>query len=393
MGDHSTGLVCGRPQTTASKCAALGSLKILDLNLKKQKTRHIILVVLAGHIVFFALQIPRWFFNTGTPAGWDWWFPVRIAWATGAELLLTPLILLAGYYLRVHRQKLWRNLGLHLLLATILGLIDHFVFHCGLVALDLGHTEIYRANILNGNTIFYGLPLQIVRYAMIVATQQAYLYFQESQERAALLRESEMQILKMQLEPHFFFNTLNAISALTHRAPEEASRLIAQLGDMLRISLQKDKAPEVPLKEEMEFLEAFLHIHKTLMGRRLKIEWRIDPETLDASVPNMLLQPIVENAIKHGIAPLEAGGTVIISSFRQNEDLILEVRDDGCGLTANGPTSGRVGLSNTRARLANLYNGSHEISVMAGTGSGAIVRIRIPFRERRLGARDEDPYC
>lgn len=333
--------------------------------------------------MFFAIQIPRAYIPAGrhSPVDfWDWMGVARMGLGTSIEALITPFILLAGYRLRIHREKLLRNLGLHFLLAIVGGLIYHFLWHLGLIGFGLGPADLYYGNILRGLYILNTLPPSIARYAVIIAIQQAYLYFQESQERAVLLRESELQMLKMQLQPHFFFNTLNAISALTHRAPEQATRLIARLGDMLRISLQKDKAQEVTLKEEMEFLETFLHIHKALMGERLQVEWKIAAETLDAMVPNMLLQPIVENAIEHGLAPLESGGTVSISARRQGEELILEVGDNGKGFTDSRAASSGIGLSNTRARLANLYNESHEISVLGTPGGGATVRIRMPFR-------------
>ncbi len=344
--------------------------------------------------MFFAIQIPRAYVPAGRHGPvefWDWMGLARMGLGSVIETLITPLILLAGYHFRFHRERIFRSLGLHFLFAIVTGLIYHFAWHMGLIGFHLGPSDLYYGNILRGLFIVNTLPPAIARYAVIIAIQQAYLYFRESQERAVLLRESELQMLKMQLQPHFFFNTLNAISALTHRAPEEAGRLIARLGDMLRISLQKDKAQEVVLREELEFVETFLHIHKTLMGSRLQVEWKIEPETLDALVPNMLLQPIVENAIQHGVAPLESGGTVAISSKRQDEDLILEVHDSGQGFKIGGEaTAGGVGLSNTRARLANLYNELHEISLRETPGGGAAIRIRIPFRELPLGNRGED---
>jgi sensor histidine kinase YesM len=187
----------------------------------------------------------------------------------------------------------------------------------------------------------------------------------------------------MQLHPHFFFNTLNAISALMYRSPKEADRMITQLGDLFRVSLRKDKAQEIPLKEELEFLKAFLQIHQTLMGKRLQVEWEVETETLDALVPNLLLQPLAENAIQHGIAPLETGGRIEIRAARQNGSLILQVRDDGHGLDSQNESkkSGGIGLSNTRARLKNLYNGAHKFSIDEPSGGGVAVKIEIPFRE------------
>ena len=360
----------------------------MNLNLGKWQTWQLVLVILAGHFLFFAIQIPRAYVLAGrhSPVDfWDWMGIARMGLSSSIEALLTPLILFAGYHLRIHREKLLRNLTLHFLLAIVAGLIYHFLWHLGLIGFALGPADLYYGNILRPLFIINTMPPSIGRYAVIIAIQQAYLYFQESQERAMLLRESELQMLRMQLQPHFFFNTLNAISALTHRAPEQANQLIARLGDMLRISLQKDKAQMVTLKEEVEFVETFLQIHKTLMGERLRVEMEIDPETRDALVPNMLLQPIVENAVEHGLAPLEAGGTVSISVRRQDEDLILEVSDNGQGFTASRAESGGIGLSNTRARLANLYNGSHQISVLRTPGGGATVRIRLPFRELSFG--------
>lgn len=220
-------------------------------------------------------------------------------------------------------------------------------------------------------------------YTGSLAAHQAVFYSRRFRERESQLQQAELQILKMQLQPHFFFNTLNAISALTFRSPKEANRLITQLGDMFRNALRKDKAQQIPLKEELEFLQSFLQIHKTLMGKRLQIEWQIEPLTLDALVPNLILQPLAENAIQHGIAPQEAGGQITISAARQNENLLLQVRDNGQGIAlANGNNNVGIGLSNTRARLASLYNDAHKFSVEESIGGGVGVKIEIPFRER-----------
>jgi two-component system LytT family sensor kinase len=354
-----------------------------------------------GHFFLFAIEVPRAYVPLGEDGAsvWDWGLVIVAGWRTSIEALITPFILLAGYRFRLHRQKLLRNLGLHFLLACVAGAVYHLSFHLTqMVAFQRGligfgapfDVDVYYANIFRWLFFVMGLPPMIVRYAAIIAIQQAYLYFKESQARANLLRESELQVLKMQLHPHFFFNTLNAISALAYRAPDEATRLIARLGDMFRISLQKDKAQEIRLKEEIEFLEAFLHIHKTLMGRRLRVEWEIAPETLDALVPNMLLQPIVENAITHGLAPLESGGTVSIVARREAAGLVVEVRDNGRGFGNMRAATEGIGLSNTRARLANLYGEHHEIWLSESPDGGAAVRIILPFREHLRGRGDED---
>lgn len=221
-------------------------------------------------------------------------------------------------------------------------------------------------------------------YTGSLAAHQAVFYSNKFRERESQLQQAELQILKMQLHPHFFFNTLNAVSALTFRSPKEANRLITQLGDLFRIALKKDKLQEIPLKEELEFLQSFFRIHKTLMGKRLQVEWRIEPETLDALVPNLILQPLAENAIQHGIAPLEEGGRITIRAARRNGKLLLEVIDDGQGLlSTNERNNGNgIGLSNTRARLANLYDKAHEFSIEEPHEGGVTVKMEIPFREQ-----------
>jgi LytS/YehU family sensor histidine kinase len=221
-----------------------------------------------------------------------------------------------------------------------------------------------------------------VTYPTVIGIQQAYLYFRESQERAFRLQQAELQVLKMQLHPHFFFNTLNALSALIYTSPKDADRMITQLSDLFRISLKKDKAHEISLKEELEFLKAYLQIHQTLMGKRLDVQWKIQPETLDALVPNLILQPLVENSIQHGIAPMEAGGQIEILAERSNGSLLLEVRDNGLGLIA-GKTKNNsgVGIANTRARLENLYNSLHRFEINPLPEGGTVVSLEVPFHQ------------
>jgi LytS/YehU family sensor histidine kinase len=206
----------------------------------------------------------------------------------------------------------------------------------------------------------------------------------------------------MQLNPHFLFNTLNAIAELIHRNPETADEMVTQLSDMLRTTLEQTGVGEVTLKQELDFLERYLAIERTRMGSRLQIEMHIAPETLDARVPNMLLQPLVENAVKHGIAPTAAGGRITIEASRDNGSLCLNVLDTGRGLPVgwyenNGNGKGvslvsrkktGVGLANTRARLAHLYGEQGSFDLRSASPHGVAVRIRIPFRESNL---DHDP--
>jgi LytS/YehU family sensor histidine kinase len=251
-----------------------------------------------------------------------------------------------------------------------------------MLAFNLASFESIKVSVSNFATLFAFIYASLLRYSATIGIQQAYLYFRESQERAFHLKQAELEMLKMQLHPHFFFNTLNAISALMYRSPKEADRMITRLGDLFRLALRKDKTQEVPLKEELEFLQAFLQIHQTLMGKRLQIEWNVEPQTLDALVPNLILQPLAENAIQHGVAQIEDGGQIKINASRQDGKLLLQIYNDGFGFASkNGNNKGSIGLINTRARLENLYYEAHKFSIEESASGGVTVQIEVPFRE------------
>ncbi len=296
--------------------------------------------------------------------------------------LMIPFILWLGIRLPLRQPHFWRNSFFHLLLSILSGIVQHYVYLFGLLAVNILTIEAFRLNLFNLTLLSIFIYTLIARYTAVIGIQQAYLYFRESQERAFRLQEAELQMLKMQLHPHFFFNTLNAISALIYRSPVEADRMITQLGDLFRVSLRKDKAREIRFSEELEFLKTFLQIHRTLMGKRLQIEYKIEPDTLAALVPNLILQPLAENAIQHGIEHLEEGGRITFCAAKKNETLYLEVRDNGIGLfSPNGNNNGGIGLSNTRARLENLYPNAHKFSIEEQKGGGVSVKIEIPFRD------------
>jgi two-component system, LytTR family, sensor kinase len=189
-------------------------------------------------------------------------------------------------------------------------------------------------------------------------------------------------VLKMQLHPHFLFNTLNAISELIHRDPESADRMLTDLSDLLRLSFENLEVQEIPLKQELEFLEKYVEIEQMRFHDRLSVNMNIEAEALDASVPNMILQPLVENAIKHGIAPRSSGGRVDINAVRSNGHLQIEVTDDGLGVPfgdlENLPEG--VGLSNTRRRLRHLYGDRHKFELTKLERGGVGVSLEIPFK-------------
>ncbi len=203
-----------------------------------------------------------------------------------------------------------------------------------------------------------------------------------NQERLqARLARAELQLLKMQLQPHFLFNTLNTIYNLAPRNSQKAQQMIARLSELLRLSLDHVSNQTVTLQRELEFLNSYLEIEKTRFEERLMLVWDVDPETLDAEVPNMILQPLVENSLRHGIGKKAAGGSIKISARKSQSRLVIFITDDGKGFDSTKATASRgIGLSNTRARLTQLYGSDFYFELVPGNGEGARVIIDIPFR-------------
>lgn len=226
-------------------------------------------------------------------------------------------------------------------------------------------------------------------YWVIVGAWQAYQYYcrylSSELHRERLERqfsEARLNALRMQLDPHFLFNALNTISSQVERDPRLARRMIEHLGDLLRLSLESRDKQEVPLAEEMEFLEHYLAIQQIRFGDHLKIEIGVAPEVKLASVPCLFLQPLVENAIRHGISRRSSGGTVVISAERVENRLEIRVLDDGVGVPAewNLETSAGVGLAVTRQRIAGLHpNGASRFVVRNRGCGGTEVEITLPF--------------
>ena len=209
----------------------------------------------------------------------------------------------------------------------------------------------------------------------------------------ARLAEAQLDVLRMQLHPHFLFNTLNTVSALMHRDVQAADRMLALLGDLLRDSFEKIGAQEVSLKQELGFLEKYLEIEKTRFQDRLSVETDVDPETLDAEIPNLMLQPLVENAIRHGIARRREAGHIRLAAWRDGDRLELRVQDNGPGLSSEGEILGGtgVGLSNTKARLSQLYGPGHRFELLAPEAGGLEVVLSIPFKLRATPTRVVQP--
>jgi signal transduction histidine kinase len=293
---------------------------------------------------------------------------------------LTPLVLWLGRRLPFERHTL-RNLVAHLLLCGPVALLHIWLFQNVNFLMGAWSSPSPRQPPLWALLVGLGAT-NIMVYWAIVAVSQAINYFRKYQEREFRLSQAELQALRTQLHPHFLFNTLNAIAELVHSDPVVADRSILRLSELLRFSLASEKTQEVTLKEEIEFLEKYVEIHKTLMRDRLNVRLSIDPETLDAAVPNMLLQPLVENAIKHGISPRSTGGNIEIHARRLDGKLYVEIADDGMGMPEQeADVQDGLGLINTRERLKLLYNDAHTFNLSSFPGRGVTIRISLPFRE------------
>jgi two-component sensor histidine kinase len=241
----------------------------------------------------------------------------------------------------------------------------------------------------HGPPIWARVSFNVPIYVTLLSLSHTFIYFRRSQQRErrtieleSQLDRSRLQALRMQLQPHFLFNTLNAISTLVRADPGKAQEMIGSLGQMLRLSLDSGSAVEVRLEEELKFLNSYLEIAQIRFGDRLQIKRNIPPlEVLNAYVPTFILQPLVENALKHGIEPRASTGTLEILLQRSEDRLLLSVSDTGVGLAdATGlATSNGIGLSNTKARLQNLYPGQFHFSVRNRPEGGCIAAVEIPF--------------
>jgi two-component system, LytTR family, sensor kinase len=199
------------------------------------------------------------------------------------------------------------------------------------------------------------------------------------------LARTELQILRSQLDPHFLFNALHVISELVHVDPSRADRMVTRLGDLLRMSAALARSSDVALRKELEFVNAYLEIQEARFGGRLRVRRTVDAATLDAAVPSLIVQPLVENAIRHGTSRRASGGQIEIVASRVGGSLVIEVLDDGPGLPADQMPDEGIGIGHTRARLAQLYGNDGSLELEPRPGGGTTARIRLPFA--RVGAR------
>jgi signal transduction histidine kinase len=234
-----------------------------------------------------------------------------------------------------------------------------------------------------GQILIVSARSNILLYILILGAAHALHFARRAQERElhaerleAQITEAKLSALRSQLHPHFLFNALGAIAELMHRDVDTADRMIVRLSRLLRLALDEANTKEVTLAHELGCLEPYLELEKLRLGDRLSVTMDIEPAAREALMPGMMLQPLVENAIRHGIAPRTAPGTVAIRARRDGEALLLEVEDDGAGLAVDAANG--VGLSNTRARLRELYGSLSTLELDGGPGRGTRVRVSVP---------------
>jgi signal transduction histidine kinase len=309
----------------------------------------------------------------------DWW-----SWG-----LLLPGIIALDRSLPFSSRQLARRVIAQLVLAPIVSIGYRYVLAFMQAAIHLEPwSSLLGKGVLIGAT--RGIFWSMLEYCVIVGAWETYQY--QRQYLSAELQmerlertssEAHLNALRMQLDPHFLFNALNTISAQVEREPKLARKMIEHLGDLLRLSLQSHGKQEIPLSEELSFLDHYLAIQEIRFGDKLRFEMKISPEVEQALVPSLLIQPIVENAIRHGISKRARGGFIQLTAECLNNRLLLRVLDDGVGLPPNWTLESQtgLGLSLTRERIAVLHPGdASRFDVLRRSGGGTEVVISFPIR-------------
>ena len=227
----------------------------------------------------------------------------------------------------------------------------------------------------------FGFYVVLIIALLITIAVHALFYYRAQATLKAQLAEAQLRALKMQLHPHFLFNTLHSISSLVVDDPRKANAMIARLGDFLRLTLEQTDQQLVSLQEEMAFVRCYLEIEQVRFGDRLTVHYEIEADTVSAAVPHLILQPIVENAIQHAIAPEMDPGQITIAARQVNNLLRLEVRDTGLGMRAGTPSSSGhgMGIRNVRSRLERLYGADYTFEMVNGPRAGVAVIIEFPL--------------
>ncbi len=308
-------------------------------------------------------------------------------------IFLTPLIVWVSSVYTLERSTWKRSLWVHLgVCAASLGVVGTFAY-LSPPAPPLSRPDPAELNRLDREpretafVVLRRITYQLPIFWGLVGVAHALRFYEHSKARErheveleSRLARARLQALRMQLNPHFLFNTLNSIASLVHEQPQ-AEEMIEALSDLLRVTLTASDRAEVTLREELHFLDRYLLIERIRFGDRLRVQKQVEPAALDAVVPILILQPLVENAVKHGIEARIGPGMIRIAVRRDGDALRLEVSDNGRGLGADGDAKLKegVGLTNTRSRLKELYGGRASLDLRPGETGGLSAQIEIPW--------------
>jgi hypothetical protein len=336
------------------------------------------LILLCSTVIGFIFTLPIW-----AEMGWkqtmtQWW-----AWG-----LMAPLIIWADRMLPISGRQFGRRAVAHIPLSVVFTSLYIYVFFVLRAVFGDIHWEALTPGHMRKMAPGWFI-WSVLIYWMIVGALQAYRYYERyvsSELRLERVEKSYSQArlnaLRMQLDPHFLFNALNTISSHVERDPRLTRAMIEHLGDLLRLSLETKDKQEVPLAEELAFLDHYLEIQKIRFGDQLTVDIDVQPEVRYATVPSLFLQPLVENAIRHGISRRISGGAVMVTARPVGQNLVIHVEDDGVGL-APGWTlenSSGLGLAVTSERIAGMYPAQHAFSIRRRPEGGTRVEILLPLR-------------
>ena len=304
----------------------------------------------------------------------------------------TPLIFRLTGRFSLDRSRWWVRIPLLLLIGVAIAVIVYLLIDVARdILIDVPRRG-RRRNVSPMREIArFRFVNQLVFFMAVVAAGYAREYFLRDRDREAQaarlqaqLAEARLDALRMQINPHFLFNTLHAMSALVERDPAGVRRMIARLSELLRHTTDRSARDLIPLREELDFLRRYIEIMEIRFQGRLRVNIDAPDDLLDALVPNLILQPIVENALEHGAARVAGTGEVSIAARREGDKLVIDVRDNGPGVDAEAPPRAAaphrmgVGLTNTRARLEQLYGASARVDLASQEGGGALATVVIP---------------
>lgn len=354
----------------------------------RSSTRFYLLLALAvlplGLITNLAYLVGAW--ADGRPYNWTMaaWSMLSFAcWA-----LVSPVIIAAARRYRPIRSLDGPVVVFFVLLCVVLSVLVEVLFTIARwsirAAIGEGHSTLFAEwRQVFGTT---SMTLDVLLFAGTVAAVWAIEAARVARARAemgaqleARLAETRLQLLRMQLQPHFLFNALNAVSALVVSDPRGAALMLERLEEFFQFSLEREQQQEIPLSDEIEFLVSYVEIEKVRFGERLSVELEIDPRTRTLFVPSLILQPLVENAIRHGISGRMQHGRVVIRTSMRGDQLVIEVEDDGAGLPERGMREG-VGIANTKKRMEQLYGREQLVVLDARPSGGVLVRLELPAR-------------